>query len=96
MFRKDLTSAFRGEAEVGPTAEPAASVENDPLPTCHTSGRRYNLVFGTVKLQALPVAGKSARGRLMQRIADWLEKLGMSEYAERFAEIELISPFFPN
>jgi hypothetical protein len=22
----------------------------------------------------------------MQRIADWLEKLGMSEYAERFAE----------
>jgi hypothetical protein len=53
-------------------------------------------VFGTVKLQALPVAGKSARGRLMQRIADWLEKLGMSEYAERFAEIELISPFFPN
>jgi hypothetical protein len=22
----------------------------------------------------------------MQQIADWLEKLGMSEYAERFAE----------
>ena len=22
----------------------------------------------------------------MQRIADWLEKLGMSEYAQRFAE----------
>ena len=24
----------------------------------------------------------------MQQIADWLEKLGMSEYAERFAENE--------
>ena len=70
---------------VGPAAG-LVPVENDPFPTCHTSGRRYNLVFGTVKLQALPVAGKSARGRLMQRIADWLEKLGMSEYAERFAE----------
>ena len=27
----------------------------------------------------------------MQQIADWLEKLGMSEYAERFAENRLIS-----
>jgi uncharacterized protein YjiS (DUF1127 family) len=25
-------------------------------------------------------------GAAMQQIADWLEKLGMSEYAERFAE----------
>ena len=25
----------------------------------------------------------------MQQIADWLEKLGMSEYAERFAENEI-------
>ena len=30
IFRKDLTSAFGGEAEVGLAAEPAASVENDP------------------------------------------------------------------
>jgi SAM domain (Sterile alpha motif) len=29
----------------------------------------------------------------MQQIADWLEKLGMSEYAERFAENILISPW---
>ena len=27
----------------------------------------------------------------MQQIADWLEKLGMSEYAERFARTGLIS-----
>ena len=27
----------------------------------------------------------------MQQIADWLEKLGMSEYAERFAENRSIS-----
>jgi hypothetical protein len=25
----------------------------------------------------------------MQQIADWLEKLGMSEYAERFAESDI-------
>jgi hypothetical protein len=33
IFRKDLTSAFGGEAEVGLAAEPAASVENDPSRT---------------------------------------------------------------
>ena len=27
----------------------------------------------------------------MQQIADWLEKLGMSEYAERFAENDIDS-----
>ena len=34
----------------------------------------------------------------MQQIADWLEKLGMSEYAERFAEnrrrVSVWSPWF--
>jgi uncharacterized protein YjiS (DUF1127 family) len=29
---------------------------------------------------------KSLTGRAMQQIADWLKKLGMPEYAERFAE----------
>src|SRR5262252_331735 len=28
----------------------------------------------------------SPRGLAMQQIADWLEKLGMSEYTQRFAE----------
>jgi hypothetical protein len=28
-------------------------------------------------------------GPPMQQIADWLEKLGMSEYAERFAESDI-------
>ena len=28
-------------------------------------------------------------------IADWLKKLGMSEYAQRFAETALISRSFP-
>jgi hypothetical protein len=31
----------------------------------------------------------------MQAIADWLEKLGMSEYAQRFADIASISPSSP-
>ena len=30
----------------------------------------------------------------MQQIADWLEKLGMSEYAERFAENRIDSRSF--
>src|SRR5271169_4994803 len=29
------------------------------------------------------------QGAAMQQIADWLEKLGMSEYAERFAESDI-------
>ena len=29
------------------------------------------------------------RGAAMQQIADWLQKLGMSEYAERFAESDI-------
>ena len=33
----------------------------------------------------LPKCGRAA----MQQIADWLEKLGMSEYAERFAESDI-------
>jgi len=33
----------------------------------------------------------------MQQIGDWLEKLGMSEYAHRFAENRIdLSRFFPN
>ena len=32
----------------------------------------------------------------MQQIADWLEKLGMSEYAERFAETALIFQSLPD
>ena len=39
---------------------------------------------GTVR----PVArlGDDTMGAAVQQIADWLEKLGMSEYAQRFAE----------
>src|SRR5580704_14958531 len=31
----------------------------------------------------------AARSSAMQQIADWLEKIGMSEYAERFAENDI-------
>ena len=31
----------------------------------------------------------------MQQIADWLEKLGMSEYAERFAENDIDFTILP-
>jgi hypothetical protein len=32
----------------------------------------------------------------MQQIADWLEKLGMSEYLQRLLKIVLISRSFPS
>ena len=32
----------------------------------------------------------------MQQIADWLKKLGMSEYAERFAETGLMPAALPH
>jgi hypothetical protein len=32
----------------------------------------------------------------MQQIADWLEKLGMSEYAERFAENKIDVSVLPH
>jgi SAM domain (Sterile alpha motif) len=32
----------------------------------------------------------------MQQIADWLEKLGMSEYAQRFAENEISFAILPD
>ena len=32
---------------------------------------------------------QNPKGRPMQQIADWLEKLGMSEYAQRFAENDI-------
>src|SRR6476620_8709395 len=39
-----------------------------------------------LRFKGLPVVGKSARGHPMQQIADWLKRLNLSEYAERFAE----------
>jgi SAM (Sterile alpha motif) domain-containing protein len=32
----------------------------------------------------------------MQQIADWLEKLGMSEYAQRFAENDIDASVLPH
>jgi SAM domain (Sterile alpha motif) len=34
-------------------------------------------------------AGYRPLGTAMQQIADWLERLGMSEYAQRFAENDI-------
>jgi hypothetical protein len=33
--------------------------------------------------------GEKLRNTAMQQIADWFEKLGMSEYAQRFAENDI-------
>jgi hypothetical protein len=47
------------------------------------------------KLSVPRVAGKSARGPPMQQVTDWLEKLGLSEYAQRFAENDIDFSILP-
>ena len=49
---------------------------------------RRRTSLGYAPCQAINLLGtvRSARRQAVQNIADWLEKLGMSEYAERFAE----------
>jgi len=32
----------------------------------------------------------------MQQIGDWLEKLGMSEYAQKFAENDIDAVYYPS
>jgi hypothetical protein len=46
--------------------------------------------------QARPLVGE-LRGTAMQQIADWLQKLGMSEYTQRFAENRIARfPVYPS
>ena len=51
--------------------------------TCYPGSVGINFVMGGSKAR-LGHGGPLAVA--MQQIADWLKKLGMSEYAERFAE----------
>jgi hypothetical protein len=41
-------------------------------------------------------SGSRIAGAAMQEIADWLEKLGMSEYAQRFAENGISAAALPH
>jgi SAM domain (Sterile alpha motif) len=48
------------------------------------------------KLLALPVANRPAWYPPMQQIADWLTQLGMSEYAQRFADNDVDLSVLPH
>src|SRR6516165_5704877 len=74
-------------------------ISNDARTThCHSRRRRWwpcrGAGAGTAarrncRLRAVVRARRDRRwpiGVVMQQIADWLEKLGLSEYAQRFAE----------
>ena len=50
FFISNLTSAFGGEAEVGPAAQPAASVENDPKATSVGQSTRAPLMLRTAAI----------------------------------------------
>src|ERR1700689_2769849 len=56
----------------------------------------YNARANIAKLSALVVAGKSARGGPMQQIADWLERLGLGQYVQAFAENEIDLSVLPH
>jgi hypothetical protein len=56
----------------------------------------YNVRVSTAKLSALVVADKSARGRPMQQITDWLERLGLGQYVQAFAENEIDLSVLPH
>ena len=56
----------------------------------------YSRVIGLDERgQARPLVGES-RGTAMQQIADWLQKLGMSEYTHRFAENRIDLSILPD
>jgi hypothetical protein len=57
------------------------SVANDPIRTCRPQKARYNVAASVGKSSPPPV--------VMQQIAHWLEKLGMSEYVECFAKSDI-------
>jgi hypothetical protein len=76
-----------------------------PLPPTEIGGRKspsercYRAFIGVNSL--LPWSESAlARGEslvaAMQRITDWLKKLGMSEYAERFAENKIDISVLPD
>jgi hypothetical protein len=55
-----------------------------------TAGANCQVIFGALVQKlgraTINLHGDDEAGAAMQQIADWLEKLGMSEYAECFAE----------
>ena len=81
-----------------------------PGPACGSSGSRTHPLpgggpFGSVSRETIyrlklllrrVQKPKSEPGAAMQEIADWLEKLGMSEYARRFAENGISAAALPH
>jgi class 3 adenylate cyclase len=55
----------------------------------------YNVAASTAKLSALD-AGKIGTGPPMPQISEWLNQLGMPEYAERFAENDVDLSVLPH
>jgi hypothetical protein len=58
---------------------------------CNKSGRVVDFLSCRSRLD-----GVKCIGAAMQQIADWLEKLGMSEYASALLKTALISRSFAN
>jgi hypothetical protein len=71
-------SALGGSGRAAPKEEETLTILRG---RCNMSARVVDFLSYRSK------AGSPKRkGAAMQQIADWLEKLGMSEYAQRFAE----------
>ena len=94
----------RERAQGAPTARSAAAAQG-PLPPAALHDGDPPVLFrrtvwvafaqhdlsGKITHPSAPKARKVSRAAAMQEIADWLEKLGMSEYGPRFAENDMVS-----
>jgi hypothetical protein len=74
------------EAPRGCSGHPRFQPDGRPSRACPSNRGTYYAGNMSDKLFVALGGNEKSAGAAMQQIADWLEKLGMSEYAQRFAE----------
>jgi SAM domain (Sterile alpha motif) len=84
----NLTAILVRYSPVLPHRQPLATSRGNGLSTELQTVRRSSGAAARVERLVLPIGGATVReeGASMHVIADWLEKLGMSEYTQRFVE----------
>ena len=88
----------RVKADVKGQARPASLVENDPTRTCALSPRSYNRLTPVLDFCFRRSRTESAEfvGAAMHQIVEWLQKLGLGQYAHRFAENDITFVILPD
>src|SRR6516164_9116712 len=82
-------SAFGGKADIELSSDP------DPIPIVRCGVQRaratrsWRVLINSATCRSRTDSVKSVEGPPMQQILDWLEKLGLGQYAQRFAENDI-------